>query len=140
MKIVLDRNVLVSGFLLTLCSSGEILKMVFSGELTLCLDARILAEYNDALRLPKFQFNRDHISVLFDFIKQYGYCFSSALLKTRLPDPDDEPFLEFAIAGQAVSLVTGNSVHYPALPFKGINIFPPSQFIEFYHNFDKSDI
>jgi len=138
MKIVLDTNVLVSGLLAPFGSSGEILRMVFSGELTLCLDARILAEYKDVLHRPKFNFNRDYISVLLDFIKQYGHFTSSAPLQMRLPDPDDEPFLEVAIAGQVVSLVSGNRIHYPASPFKGINILPPAQFVEFYRNRDKS--
>jgi putative PIN family toxin of toxin-antitoxin system len=138
MKIVLDTNVLVSGLLAPFGSSGEILRMVFSGELTLCLDARILAEYKDVLYWPKFKFNRDHINVLLDFIKQYGQFISSLPLQNRLPDPDDEPFLEVAIAGRVVSLVTGNCIHYPTSPFKGINILPPSQFVEFYRNQDKS--
>jgi len=138
MKIVLDTNVLVSGLLTPFGSSGEILRMVFSRELILCLDARILAEYQDVLHRPKFKFNREHISVLIDFIKQYGHFSSSAPLQIRLPDLDDEPFLEVAIAGRVVSLVTGNSAHYPPSPFNGINIFPPSQFVEFYRNQYKS--
>jgi uncharacterized protein len=138
MKIALDTNVLVSGLLTPFGSSGEILRMVFSGKLTLCLDARILAEYKDVLHRPKFKFNRDHIIVLLDFIKQYGHFTSSAPLQIRLPDPDDEPFLEVAIAGRVVSLVTGNCVHYPPSPFEGINIFSPSEFVEFYRNQDKS--
>jgi uncharacterized protein len=138
MKIVLDTNVLVSGLLIPFGSSGEILRMVFSGELTLCLDARILAEYKDVLHRPKFKFNRDHISVLLDFIKQYGHFTSSTPLQIRLPDLDDEPFLEVAIAGQVVFLISGNRIHYPASPFQGINILPPSQFVEFYRNQDKS--
>jgi len=137
MKIVLDTNILVSGLLTPFGSSGEILRMVFSGELTLCLDARILAEYKDVLHRPKFKFNRDHISVLLDFIKQYGHFTSSAPIQIRLPDLDNEPFLEVAIAGQTASLVTGNSAHYPPSPFKGINIFSPSQSVQFYRDQDK---
>ncbi|MGB9498531.1 MAG: putative toxin-antitoxin system toxin component, PIN family [Dissulfuribacterales bacterium] len=45
MKIVLDTNVLISGLLTSFGSSGEIVRMVFSGELTMYIDARILAEY-----------------------------------------------------------------------------------------------
>ncbi|MEZ4551685.1 MAG: putative toxin-antitoxin system toxin component, PIN family [Desulfobacterales bacterium] len=135
----MDTNVLVSGLLTPFGSSGEILRMVFSGELLLCLDARILAEYKDVLHRPKFKFNRDHISVLLDFIKQYGQFISSSPLQNRLPDPDDEPFLEVAITGRVVSLVTGNRIHYPSSPFEGINIFSPSQFVQFYRDQDKSN-
>lgn len=136
MKIVLDTNVLVSGLLTPFGPSGEIVRMVFSGELTVCLDARILAEYKDVLHRPKFKFNKNHITVLLDFIKQYGQFTLSSPLKNRLPDPDDEPFLAVAIAGTVLSLITGNSAHYPSSPFKGINIFSPSEFLEFYRKQD----
>jgi len=45
---------------------------------------------------------------LLDFIKQYGQVTSNSPLKNRLPDPDDETFLEVAIAGMVKSLITGN--------------------------------
>ena len=132
MKIVLDTNVLVSGLLTPFGSSGEIVRMVFSGEILLYIDARILSEYQDVLHRPKFKFNKDHIGILLDFIKQYGQFTSSSPLTNRLPDHDDEPFLEVAIAGRVRSLVTGNTAHYPS-PFReGINIISPSEFIEFY--------
>jgi len=72
-----------------------------------------------------------------DFIKQYGRFTSSLPLKNRLPDPDDEPFLEVAIAGMVKSLVTGNRKHYLFSVCKGINIFSPSEFLEFYRKQDK---
>ena len=134
MKIVLDTNVFVSGLLTPFGSSGEIVRMVFSGELLLHIDARILSEYQDVLQRPKFNFNKDHIGILFDFIKQYGQFISSSPLKNRLPDPDDEPFLEVAIAGRVRSLVTGNTAHYPSPLREGIDIFSPSEFIVFYWN------
>jgi putative PIN family toxin of toxin-antitoxin system len=137
MKIVLDTNVFVSGLLTPFGPGGEIVRMVFSGELTLCIDARILAEYKDVLNRPKFKFNKDPIGILLDFIKKYGHFISSSPLKNRLPDPGDEPFLEVAIAGKVKSLITGNRKHYPSSVFKGINIFSPSEFIEFYRRQDK---
>jgi len=137
MKIVLDTNVLVSGLLTPFGSSGQIVRMVFSGELALHIDARILAEYKDVLHRPNFKFHKDDIGILLDFIKQYGRVTSSSPLRNRLPDPDDEPFLEVAIAGMVTSLVTGNRKHYPSSVFKGINIYSPSEFLEFYRKQDK---
>jgi putative PIN family toxin of toxin-antitoxin system len=132
MKIVLDTNVLVSGLLTPFGSSGEIVRMVSAGELNLYIDARILSEYHEVFHRPKFQFNKDHISTLLDFIKLYGQFVSSLPLKNHLPDPDDEPFLEVAIAGKVRSLITGNIVHYPASSREGIKIFSPSEFLEFF--------
>ena len=137
MRVVLDTNVLVSGLLTPFGSSAEIVRMVFSGELLLYIDARILSEYQDALHRPKFKFNKDQIGILIDFIKQYGQFISSSPLTNRLPDPDDEPFLEVAIAGRVRSLVTGNTAHYPSPLRGGIDFFPPSEFIEFYRKQNK---
>jgi uncharacterized protein len=138
MKIVLDTNVLVSGLLTPFGPSGEIVRMIFSGELILQIDARILAEYQDVLNRPKFKFNKDHIGLLLDFIKQYGQFVVGSPLGNPLPDPDDEPFLEVAISGNVKALITGNSVHYPISLRKSINIVSPAKFIEIYRKIDKS--
>jgi len=138
MKIVLDTNVLVSGLLTPFGPSGEIVRMLFSGGLVLHIDARILSEYQDVLNRPKFQFNQDQIDLLLDFIKQYGQFVSGSPLKNPLPDPDDEPFLEVAIAGSVKALITGNSVHYPHSLREGIKIVSPAEFIEMYKEIDKN--
>ena len=137
MKIVLDTNVLVSGLLTPFGPSGEIVRMLFSGELIICIDARTLSEYQDVLNRPKFMFNKDQIGILIDFLKQYAQFVSSSPLKGRLPDTDDEPFLEVAIAGKVKSLVTGNTAHYPVPLREGIVIYAPSEFIEFYRKQNK---
>jgi uncharacterized protein len=132
MKIVLDTNVLVSGLLSPFGSSGEIVRMVSAGELILCLDARILSEYQEVLRRPKFKFNKTHIGVLIDFIYQNGQFVSGSPLKNPLPDVDDEPFLEIAIAAKVKFLITGNLFHYPPLSREGIDILSPADFIKLY--------
>jgi putative PIN family toxin of toxin-antitoxin system len=138
MNVVLDTNVLVSGLLTPLGSSGQIVRMVFSGELTLILDARILSEYREVLQRPKFHFNTDNVKTLLEFLVNYGRFVSGSPIENRLPDPDDEPFLEVAIAGNAEALVTGNSAHYPIASREGIKLFSPSDFIEFYRHWEKA--
>jgi uncharacterized protein len=130
MNIVLDTNVLVSGLITPFGPSGKIVRMVFSGELKLYIDARILSEYREVLCRPKFKFKKEHINILLDFIKAYGQVVSSFPLKNRLPDPDDEPFLEVAVTGKARFLITGNMAHYPLSAREGIRICSPSEFIE----------
>ena len=49
MRIVLDTNVLVSGFLSPHGPPGAILRSILTGSITLCFDERILAEYRDVL-------------------------------------------------------------------------------------------
>lgn len=138
MKIVLDTNVFVSGLLTPFGPCGEIVRLVFSGDLVLCIDARILSEYHDVFHRPKFNFNKDHVAILLEFIKHYGQFISSSPLKNRLPDTDDEPFLEVAIAGKVKSLITGNASYYPSKFREGMVVFSPSEFIEFYRNQNKA--
>lgn len=138
MRIVLDTNVLVSGLLTPFGSSGEIVRMVFSGEFILCIDARVLSEYKEVLYRPKFKFDQNKIAILIDFIMQYGQVVSSSPLKHPLPDPDDEPFLEVAIAGNVKILITGNKIHYPSASQEGIKIVSPSEFIDLLRKIKKS--
>jgi len=132
MKIVLDTNVLVAGLLSPFGPCGEIVRMVSSGEVTLCFDALILAEYSEVLHRSKFGFDKDKIAALLDHIEHRGRTVASSPLRHSLPDPDDEPFLKVALAGKAVCLVTGNASHFPAKLCQGRKVLSPSGFLTFY--------
>jgi putative PIN family toxin of toxin-antitoxin system len=132
MNIVLDTNVLVAGFLSPFGSCGEIVRMVSSGRLKLSFDARILSEYYEVLRRQEFKFEEDKVVALLDYIEYGGHKVASSPLPHSLPDPDDEPFLEVAIAGQVGCLVTGNRVHFPPKRCLGVNVFSPNEFLNFY--------
>lgn len=132
MKIVLDTNVIVSGLLHSFGSSGEIIRMVTSGELQLCYDARILSEYKEVLLRPKFSFNPPEVADLLIQIEACGFAVAAGPLAKRLPDSDDEPFLEVALAGGARYFVSGNTKHYPVKDRQGMAIVAPTQFLENY--------
>lgn len=132
MNIVLDTNVLVAGLLSPFGPCGEIVRMVSSAELTLALDARILSEYQEVLGRPKFRFDKDKVAALLDHIEHSGLTVASSPLFQSLPDIDDEPFLEVAIAAGATCIVTGNQVHFPAKLCQGVTVFSPGEFLAFY--------
>jgi uncharacterized protein len=132
LNIVLDTNVLVAGLLSPFGPCGEIVRMVSSGEPALCFDARILSEYNDVLKRPRFRFEQDKIDALIDFIATRGQVIASSPLPEPLPDPDDEPFLAVAIAGRVACLVTGNRSHFPARLRQGVPLLSPREFLTHY--------
>lgn len=132
MNIVLDTNVLVAGLLSPFGPCGEIVRMVSSGKLVLSVDARILSEYDEVLHRPKFKFEEDKVTALLDHIERRGHKVASSPLPHTLPDPDDEPFLEVSIAGQAACLVTGNQSHFPPKLRMGVRVLSPNEFISFY--------
>ena len=132
MKIVLYTNVLVSGLLQPLGPSGQIVRLVAAGELILCHDPRVLTEYSEVLRREKFGFDRDRVETLMEQIRSGGIPVAARPLPIRLADPDDEPFLEIALGGDARCLVTGNLKHYPATARLGVEVLAPRAFIELY--------
>jgi putative PIN family toxin of toxin-antitoxin system len=137
MKIVLDTNVLVAGLLSPFGPCAEIVRMLSSGDLTLYFDSRILSEYNEVLRRSKFRFQIDKIVALLEHIEHRGQIVASSPLSDLLPDPGDRPFLEVAVAGQAVCLVTGNHVHFPLKLCQGVKVLSPSDFLTFYRKQQK---
>jgi len=132
MNIVLDTNVLVAGLLAPFGPCGEIVRMVSSGGLTLFYDARIILEYNEVLHRQKFRFDEDRVSALLDYIEHHGKKTASSPLARALPDHDDEPFLEVALAGAVSCLVTGNRAHFPVKSRHGVKVISPREFLAFY--------
>jgi len=132
-KIVLDPNVLVSGLISPYTKSADILRLVISGPVRLCVDARILAEYRELLDCPKFQFDPGRIDILLDYLHRISIPVISALLRNSLPDPGDIPFLEVAVSGGARYLITGNVRHFP-LQDELVQIVTPAAFLEDYRN------
>ncbi|MHB8925323.1 MAG: putative toxin-antitoxin system toxin component, PIN family [Coriobacteriia bacterium] len=129
MRIVLDTNVIVSGLLSPFGSPGEIVRMVSSGTLVLCLDARLLAEYDEVLARPRFGFDPDSVAAFLDYVNFKSEAVASQPLSHRLPDLDDEPFLEVALAAGADCLVTGNLAHFPVDRRSGVMVLSPAEFM-----------
>jgi predicted nucleic acid-binding protein len=104
--------------------------MVASGNLALCVDARVLSEYRGVLERPKFGLDHDRIAAIIDYIEHHSRVVASVPLSHSLPDPDDEPFFEIAVSGGADYLVTGNAVHFPSKYCQGVEVVSPSAFLE----------
>jgi len=132
MKVVLDTNVIVSGLVSPFGPPGEIIRMVASALLELCYDARVLSDYQNVLTRQKFPFDQTHIEDLLEEIESCGHITTGRPLAKRLPDPDDEPFLEVALGGKAQYLITGNLKHFPAKKGQGIRVVSPDEFLEIY--------
>src|SRR5512135_2786025 len=130
MKIVLDTNVLVAGLLSPFGPCGDIVRMVSAGKVTLCVDARVLSEYQEVLGRPKFNFDQDKVAAILDYIEHHCLVVTSVPLSAALPDRDDEPFLEMAISGGAAYLVTGNGAHFPSQLCQGVKVVSPTGFLK----------
>ena len=129
MKIVLDTNVLVSGLLSPYGAPADVLRMVIGGAVTLCVDPRILVEYEQVLARPLFGFAQDAVDALIGFVAAEGEHVVAAPWREPLPEPDDAPFLEVAVAGGAACLVSGNLAHFPVAARGGVEVLSPAAFV-----------
>ena len=116
MRVVIDTNVLVSGLISPHGVPARIIDLAFLGQIICVYDDRILAEYAEVLARPKFSRvirpqDRDDI---LDFFERLGerVLAEPLILPPDIPDKDDLPFIEVAVAGQARLLITGNMEHF----------------------------
>lgn len=130
MRVVLDTNVLVSALLSPHGSPAQVLQLIVASKAMFCYDARILDEYRQVLRQPKFSFDRHHVDELLDFLENAGQVVACTPLRSALPDTNDHPFLEAAQAGHADFLITGNLRHFPAKLRSGITVVAPAEFLQ----------
>jgi putative PIN family toxin of toxin-antitoxin system len=130
LRIVLDTNVLVSGLRSPYGAPADVLRMVVGGTVTLCVDARILVEYEQVLARPRFGFVPDAVDALIGFIETEGEHVVAPPWRVPLPDPDDAPFLEVALAGRAACLVTGDLAQVPVAARGGVEVRTPAAFVD----------
>jgi putative PIN family toxin of toxin-antitoxin system len=129
-RIVLDTNVLVSGLWSPFGPPGEIVRRVAAGTQPLCLDERVLREYREVLARPAFGFDPSRVQSLLHQAEAAGEFVLASPLRDRLPDTDDEAFLEVAIAAGTDFLVTGNLRHFPIRLRHGVAVVSPREFID----------
>ncbi len=128
-KAVLDTNILVSAFLSPSGAPTKAFDHVLNGNVTMCFDSNIMAEYREILNRPKFKFNPKHVEQVLDFIMQAGISIVPKPLNIDFIDEDDKIFYEVAVHVKG-HLVTGNEKHYP----KELNVVTAAEFLEIVEN------
>lgn len=125
----MDSNVLVSGLLSESGPPGQIVALLFQGELQPVVSANILAEYQNVLTRAKFDFESAERERLLGVIEDFGFQVEPVPWPMSLPDADDEAFLAAAGAAEA-PLVTGNFRHFPKRKRRSVEVLSPREFIE----------
>jgi predicted nucleic acid-binding protein len=105
--------------------------MLTSAEMTLCVDSRILVEYDEVLRRTQFNIDPQKAAAVIEYIQTSAETHAAAPLNTALPDEKDTPFLEVALSSGAECLITGNLKHFPERCRAGVTVLAPREFLEF---------
>lgn len=128
-KVVLDTNVFVSSFF-----GGNPRKKVDlwkSGEVTLCLSKTIIDEYIEVLRRLGLQNEKELEELLGLFAHGIHVVFTVKTpgLHVVKEDPDDNKFIECAVALKADFVISGDKALTAIQNYMGIHIVNPKQFL-----------
>lgn len=132
MEVVIDTNVFISGLLKPHSTPGEILDMIFSGQIVPVFDDRILTEYEDVMRRKKFGFPGKIVDGLLLSMQTLGKLVVPEHTDIKLPDEYDRCFYECARSSITKVLVTGNKKHFPKRVCSGIKVFLPREFLGYF--------
>ena len=112
---VIDTNVLVSALYSKHPDAAplQVVDQVFAQNLIPMYNDEILAEYNEVLRRPKFNFPQEEISAVIDAFIEAGIHSDRVKTDESATDPKDIVFYEVAMSRDDSYLVTGNVKHFP---------------------------
>ena len=94
------------------------------------VDDRIMAEYDEVLKRPRFGLPVSEVKLILAAIRAQAFWIEAAAVHTvrGLADPDDAPFLECALAA-GVPLITGNLRYFPKSAARDVIVITPAQFV-----------
>ena len=132
MDVVIDTNVFISGLLKPYSITGEIIDMIFSGQITPIFDDRILEEYELVMLRSKFGFPVDIINEFLFSLQTIGKIMIPLHTGVKLPDENDRCFYECALCSETKILITGNKKRFPKKICFEIRLFSPREFVEYF--------
>ena len=132
MRVVVDTNIFVSSFLGG--NPRKIIDFWKKGEISLCLSKDILDEYVDVLQRIGLGDEREIEELLSLFAKGINIIFTTKTPKIKAvkDDPDDNKFIECAVALKAEVIITGDKALKAIGEHMGVKILSPQQFLKTY--------
>ena len=129
MRVVIDTNVFVSSFFGG--NPRKIIDLWKDDRVTLCLSKGIVDEYIEVLQ--RLGTDEEELAIILDLFASGTGCLFTATtpdLTVVESDPDDDKFIECAVALNAEYVVSGDQDLIRAQNYMGIQILTPAQFLD----------
>lgn len=112
-------------------NSRKIIKLWKSGEITLCLSKPIVDEYIEVLRRLELQDEKELEELLGLFAHGFHLVYTAKTPELHIveEDPDDDKFIECAVALKAKFVITGDSAVKKIQDYMNIKIVNPREFL-----------
>ena len=134
MKIVLDTNVFISGIFFS-GPPSQILQAWKNKKLRIILSQDILDEYHRVAESLSSKYPTIDIFQIIELVTVHGQFVDSTDLDiTVCEDPDDNKFIECAIASDTKIIVSGDKHLLKITGYRGITVFKPRDFVNRYLN------
>ncbi len=130
MKVVIDTNIFVSSFFGG--NPKKVIDLWKNGKITLCVSKDILDEYIRVLQRIGLDEEHEIEEILSLFGKGFNILFTTKTSEIRVvkDDPDDDKFVECAVALKAEAIITGDRHLGKLGEFRGIRIVTPLEFLK----------
>ena len=131
-RVVVDTNVFISSFFGG--NPRKIIDLWKSGEITLCLSKTIVDEYIEVLRRLRLQNEKEIEELLSLFAHGFHVAFTAKTPELHIveKDPDDNMFIECAVALKAGFVITGDKALKAIQDYMNIKIVSPGEFLSKY--------
>lgn len=129
-RVVVDTNVFVSSFFGG--NPRKIVDLWKSGQVTICLSKPIIDEYVEVLQRLGLQNERELGELLNLFARGLHVLFSANTPELHLvkEDPDDDKFIECAVALKADFVISGDKNLIAIKDYMSIRIVTPKEFLD----------
>jgi putative PIN family toxin of toxin-antitoxin system len=132
MKIVLDTNVFIPGIFFS-GPPSQILRAWKNKRLQIILSQDILIEYQRVAESLTLKYPSIDILPIIELVTVHGQFVDTKNVDiTVCEDPDDNKFIECAIASDTKIIVSGDKHLLKIKGFKGIKVHKPREFVEIY--------
>ena len=131
LRVVLDSNVVLSALLFSQGRLTWIRHAWVRGDFVVLTSRATSEELIRVLSYPKFRLTPEDIAaVLADYLPFAETIQVGAMMGRvpQTPDPDDQVFLELAVAGKATFLVTGDLAFLAMAPCEEVRVVSPEAF------------
>jgi putative PIN family toxin of toxin-antitoxin system len=130
MKIVLDTNVFISGIFFS-GPPAQILKAWKDQKFQIVISKDILSEYQRVADELSKKFSAVDIRPIIELLTIYGEIVETeGIFVTVCEDPDDNMFLECAIASNSKIIISGDKHLLRVSGYQGIDVVKPRDFID----------
>jgi len=132
MRVILDTNVFISGIFFS-GPPSQILKAWANQSLQIVLSQQILGEYQRVSEELSFKFPTIDILPIIELVTIHGQFVDTQGFDISVcEDPDDDKFIECAVAGKCRTIVSGDKHLLKLSGYESITVWSPRNFANKY--------